>query len=74
VQNSAKIEQRFPDINAYVNLRIRGFTAYVRAENLNTLQFNGPNGFGFKGSNFVAPYYPYPGLRIRFGIFWSFVN
>lgn len=74
VQNSAKIKQRFPDINAYVNLRIRGFTGYVRAENLNSLQLNGPNGFGFTGSNFVAPYYPYPGLKIRLGIFWSFVN
>jgi hypothetical protein len=74
VQNSLKIEQRLPDINLYINLRIRGFTAYIRGENLNSLQFNGPNGFGFTGNNFVAPFYPYPGFRFRFGIFWSFVN
>jgi hypothetical protein len=74
VQNSRTIEQKLPDINLYVNFRIRGFSAYVRGENLNSLRFTGPNGFGFTNNNFVAPYYPYPGLRVRFGIFWSFVN
>ena len=74
IQNDTTIRQNLPDINAFLNFRIRSFTAYVRAENLNAMQFNGPNGFGFTNNNFVAPYYPYPGLRIRVGIFWTFVN
>jgi hypothetical protein len=74
VQNDSLISEKLPDISAYINFRIRGFALYFRAENLNTLQFNGPNGFGFSNVNMVAPYYPYPGLRIRIGFFWSFVN
>ena len=74
VQQTTMIRQKLPDITPFLNFRIRSFTAYVRGENLNTLQFNGPNGFGFTGVNFVAPYYPNPGLRLRIGIFWSFVN
>jgi hypothetical protein len=72
-QNDTTIRMRLPDITPYVNLRIRGFTAYVRAENVNTAQI-GPNGFGFTNYNFVAPNYPNTGLRIRIGIYWSFVN
>ncbi len=74
IQNNTQISEKLPDINAYVNFRIRGFTLYFRAENLNAIQFNGPNGFGFTNVNLVAPYYPYPGLRLRLGFFWSFVN
>ena len=73
VQNQTTIRQNLPDITGYLHLRIRSFTAYVRAENLNTMQI-GANGFGFTNYNFVAPNYPYPGLRLRFGIFWTFVN
>ena len=73
LQNDTTIKQHLPDLSAYVHFRIRSFTAYVRAENLNTAQF-GPNGFGFNKYNFVAPNYPYAGLQIRVGIFWSFVN
>jgi hypothetical protein len=73
IQNSTTIREKLPDISAYINLRIRSFSAYVRAENLNTVQ-DGPNGFGFTNYNFVAPGYPYPGLRIRLGIYWGFVN
>jgi len=74
IQNNETIRQKLPDINLFLNFRIRSFTAYVRAENLNTITFNGPGGFGFTNNNFVAPNYPYPGLRTRLGIFWSFVN
>ena len=73
-QNETTIKQKLPDINLYLNFRIRSFVAYVRGENLNTMQINGPSGFGFTNNNIVAPSYPYPGLRIRVGIFWSFVN
>jgi len=72
-QNDTTLRMRLPDMTPYVNLRIRGFTAYVRAENVNTAQL-GPNGFGFTNYNFVAPNYPNTGLRIRVGIYWSFVN
>ncbi|MEO6405665.1 MAG: putative porin [Ferruginibacter sp.] len=61
-----------PDINAFLHFRIKGFTAYLRAENLNTASFK--NGFGFINNNFAAPLYPTPGLMIRFGIQWWFVN
>jgi hypothetical protein len=73
-QTETTVKQKLPDINLYLNFRIRSFVAYVRAENLNTMQISGENGFGFTNNNEVAPDYPYPGLRIRLGIFWSFVN
>ncbi|MDP4212412.1 MAG: putative porin [Bacteroidota bacterium] len=73
-QTETTIKQKLPDIGAYVNFRIRSFVAYVRTENLNTMQVSKAYGFGFTNNNFVAPDYPSPGLRIRVGIFWSFVN
>jgi hypothetical protein len=73
-QTQTTIAQKLPDINAYLNFRIRSFVAYFRLENLNTAQFSTINGFGFTNNNFVAPSYPYAGLKIRLGIYWSFVN
>jgi hypothetical protein len=73
-QKQTTIAQKLPDINAYINFRIRSFVAYFRTENLNTAQVTSANGFGFTNNNFVAPSYPYAGLKIRFGIYWSFVN
>jgi len=67
------IRQRLPDISLYLHFRVRAFTAYLRAENLNAMKF-APHGYGYYGNNFVAPGYPYPGLNIRFGFFWGFVN
>jgi hypothetical protein len=61
-----------PDIAAYVHFRIKGIKLYFRAENLNTAR--NLDGFGFTNNNLAAPNYPYPGLVIRFGVFWSFVN
>jgi hypothetical protein len=72
-QGDTSIRQRRPDIALYLHLRVRGFTAYVRAENVNTMAFS-PAGFGFYRNNFVAPSYPSPGLVIRFGFWWSFIN
>jgi Trp operon repressor len=70
-QNLFYIQNR-PDVTAYMNFRIRSFTAYVRLENLNTAtqEF----GFGFKKNNITAPFYPNPGMVFRLGIFWNFVN
>jgi hypothetical protein len=63
-----------PEVSAFIQFRIRGFKAFIRAENLNTMQFTKDGGFGFTNNNLAAPGYPYPGLQIRIGIWWSFVN
>ena len=74
IQNDTTIRQHLPDVTGYINFRIRSFTAYVRAENLNTANYGAVNGFGFYNYNYLAPNYPDKGLQIRFGFFWSFVN
>ena len=61
-----------PDVMGFLHFRIRGFKAYVRAENLNTVRTLG--GLQFNNNNLAAPDYPTPGLIIRFGVYWSFVN
>jgi hypothetical protein len=61
-----------PDVAAFFNFRIRGFTTYIRMENLNTITFK--DGFGFRDNNFAAPHYPTQGQTIRFGIKWWFVK
>ncbi len=71
-QDSVTISNR-PDVAAYFNFRIRSFKAYVRAENLNSASMQN-GGFGFRANNLAAPGYPYPGLVIRYGVFWNFVN
>jgi len=70
-QDSTMLKNR-PEVNAFFNFRIRSFKAYVRAENLNS--FGVRDGAGFKDYNLGAPDYPYPGLVLRFGVYWSFVN
>lgn len=70
-QDSVKIDN-LPELSGYVNFRIRSFKLYVRAENLNSARDH--NGFGFTNNNLAAPGYPYPGLVIRIGVYWSFVN
>lgn len=70
-QDSFKLKN-LPDISAFFHFRIKSFTGYIRAENLNTVSF--ANGFGFVNNNFAAAHYPTQGLMIRFGIKWGFVN
>jgi hypothetical protein len=70
-QDTITTRLKAPDIGAYLHFRIRSFTAYVRAENLNTFDFNRG---GFVRNNIPTQVYPYPGLQIRVGIWWSFVN
>lgn len=70
-QDTLTISNR-PELHAFLHLRIRSFKAYLRVENLNTATFE--NGFGFNRNNLAAPYYPQPGLFIRFGIYWTFIN
>lgn len=64
--------KNLPDISAFLHFRIKSFTGYLRAENLNTVSL--ANGFGFINNNFAAPHYATQGLIIRFGIQWNFVN
>ncbi|HEY6063012.1 MAG TPA: putative porin, partial [Chitinophagaceae bacterium] len=71
-QDSVTISNSLPDISAYVHFRIKPFKAFIRFENLNTARSLG--GFGFTKNSIVAPGYPLPGLQIRLGIYWGFVN
>jgi Putative porin len=66
------VQKNKPDITAFLNFRIKGFSAYLRAENLNTASFT--NGFGFKDNNFSALHYPTQGFLVRFGIRWWLVK
>ncbi len=61
-----------PDVNLYLNFRIKSFKAFVRLENLNTIDPN--NGFSFSKYNYSAPLYPARALWFRIGIWWNFVN
>ncbi len=71
-QDTSTVSLKVPTISAYMHFRIRSFTAYIRLENLNTATTK--NGFGFTNNNFAINGYPYPGMQIHVGIFWSFVN
>lgn len=71
-QDTTPVRNPLPDVSAYVHFRIKSFKLYVRAENLNTAEVR--EGFGFTRNNLAAPGYPYPGLIIRVGIYWNFVN
>lgn len=70
-QDTMKLKN-LPDIHAFLHFRIKSFTGFLRAENLNTLSFK--NGFGFVNNNYATPYIPSPGMLIRFGVRWWFVN
>ncbi len=71
-QDSITTRNQVPHIAGYVHFRIRSFKFYFRAENLNTM--SGREGFGFTNNIIETPGYPYPGLQMRFGIYWNFVN
>ena len=71
--NDSTVNYKLPEISAYVHFRINSFKAFVRAENLNSFGSLGQN-WGFYNNNFAVPAYPYPGLVIRVGIFWGFIN
>jgi hypothetical protein len=70
--NAPSLNNR-PDISAFLHFRIKSFTGYLRAENLNAVNFT--NGFDFTNNNFAVPHsYAYPGFIFRLGISWNFVN
>jgi hypothetical protein len=64
-QQNQKITNNIPDIAAFVNFRIKSFTAYVRGENLNTF---------IAQNNFAGPLYPMNNFAFRLGLRWWFVN
>jgi putative beta-barrel porin len=70
-QDTTTVRMRLPEIGAFLHFRIRSFTAYLHAENLNSFSLSSG---GFKNNNILVPGYPTPGLQIRLGILWSFIN
>jgi len=70
-QDTFKLKN-LPDISAFFHFRIKAFTAFIRADNLNTVSL--ANGFGFTNNNYAAAHVPTPGFIFRFGIQWGFVN
>jgi Putative porin len=70
-QENQVVHMKAPELTAYANFRIRGFSTYVRLENLNALNVST---FKFTNNNLNFKNYPSPGMQIRVGVFWSFVN
>jgi hypothetical protein len=70
-QDTTTIKMKFPDVAAYMHFRIKSFTAYIRVENLNALDLSTGK---FTRNNIVSPNYPYPGMQLRVGVYWTFVN
>lgn len=61
-----------PDINLFLNFRIKSFKGFIRLEGLNTI--NEQDGFSFTKYNFTAPHYAMRGFWFRYGVWWNFVN
>ena len=72
-QDTETVSFKMPDINAYVHFRISSLTGFLSFENLNSFGKVGDY-YGFYKHNQSVSGYPYPGLVIRFGVFWGFVN
>lgn len=73
-QDTIRVRNPLPDIAAYIHFRIRPFKAFFRIENLNTARKPQGEGLSFTNNNLLAPNYALPGLQVRLGVFWSFVN
>ena len=71
-QDSYSVTNR-PVANVFFDFSIKSFKAYIRAENLNSLNIGG-NSVGFTAENELLQHYYDRGLWIRFGFFWGFVN
>ncbi|MEO8855329.1 MAG: putative porin [Ginsengibacter sp.] len=71
-QDSVTISN-LPQLSFFFNFRIKSFTAFIRAENLNTINFS-KDDFGFTNNSFAAPLYPTAGFFLHFGVKWGFVN
>ncbi len=71
-QDTTSVNNPTPDVSAFLHFRIRSFKAFIRVENLNTINF--AYGLKFTNNNFSVPDYPLPGMLFRLGVWWSFVN
>ena len=71
-QDSLTIKNQVPEISAYLHFRIRPMKFFIRAENLNTVRYLG--NINFTNNLIETPGYPMPGLQLRLGVYWSFVN
>ena len=71
-QNQTTISNR-PELNVFFNFRIKRFSAFIRAENVNTFGTN-TGAPAFTKNNFTAPFYPQQGFWFRLGIWWTFIN
>jgi len=60
-----------PDVNLFFHFRIKGFKAFVRAENLNALVATTSE---LSKYNVNPQSYPHQTFWFRFGVWWSFVN
>ncbi len=71
-QEQTTIQYKKPDISFYLHFRIKSIKAFIRAENLNALRYL--DTINFTDNNPVAAGYVLPGLQLRAGIYWGFVN
>ena len=71
-QDTTIINNR-PEVNLFLNFRIKSFNAFIRMENVQSLTIANGN-VGFHSENNYVPHYYYPGLWLRLGILWRFVN
>jgi len=60
-----------PDVNFFFHFRIKSFKAFVRAENLNTIN---TKTFAFTHYNYKLQNYAGTGIWMRLGIWWNFIN
>lgn len=72
VPQDTSVISNLPQINAFLNFRIKAITFFIKTENLNTVTTF--SGLAFMNNSYAAPYYPYPGFILRFGVQWGFVN
>lgn len=71
-QDTFSTENNRPDVNVFLNFRIKSFKGFLRLENLNA--FNPDDQYRFTRYNFSGPHYPQRPLWFRLGIWWNFVN
>lgn len=64
-QDTQTVKYYAPDLAAFLHIRVKSLSAYIRAENLNTF---------FANNNFAGPHYPYNNFTFRLGLRWWFVN
>lgn len=72
VQDSLSTGNNLPQVNLFLNFRIKTFKGFLRLENINSI--NPADRYNFTRYNFDHPAYPQRPLWFRFGIWWNFIN